>query len=246
MKTKTLILTAAFGLTGALALGQVSINSMNFNYFDDFTGFDGAADPANWTTSDVENTSNWQGTGTGSRNTGGKWSFGDTGTGATFEGSLGFLPSSTRAINADISFENNTGFDIISFEISYIAKHWRSHFNGNNNGWSASYSIDGGSFIGLNDLSYVPSNTNATGINPDGGPWESLFLSQSISGLSIADVSTLQIRFFGDNGSAGGFRQGVAIDDFSFSATAIPEPGTLALVLLTGIAALVSLRRKRT
>ncbi|MCC5847478.1 MAG: PEP-CTERM sorting domain-containing protein [Verrucomicrobia bacterium] len=246
MRTKFLLLTAAFGLTSALALGQVSIDTENFNYFDAFTGFQGTADPTNWETSDAggNDSSVWQGTGTGSGTAGGKWSYGDTGTGATFDGSLGFLPSGNRAINADIIFENNTGFEIISFEISYLAEHWRSANGGRLNGWAVSYNIDGGSYTALNDLTYVASNTNATGINPSGGTWESMFLSQSITGLSIPDGSTIGIRFFGDNGSSTGSRQGVAIDDFSFSATAIPEPGTLALVGLFGLTVYAFRKRK--
>ncbi len=194
--------------------GQVSITVGSTIYSDEFTGFDGTTDPVNWFTSDVANTSIWQGTNAGTSTTGGKYSYGDIGSGATFEGSLGFLPSSTRAINADISFVNNTGQEIIGFEIAYVAEHWRSANGGNNNGWSVSYSINGGAFVNLTSLTYVAPNTNPTGVNPGGGPWSANSLSQNVLAVSIPVGQVITFRFFGNNGTAGGTRQGVAIDDF--------------------------------
>ncbi len=224
----TLALTGAI-ITGAQA--QVQIDSETFNYIDDFTGFDGTADPANWTTTDVASTSTWLGTGTGSSSTGGKWSYGDTGSGATFDGSLGFLPSSTRAINAIISFEVGAGLSLTGFDVGYDAEQWRSTLNGKFNGWEVSWSLNGGVGTVLNDLTYVAPNSNPTGINPDGGPWETLSLSTSVSqALSGGDVVTF--TFFGDNGTGPGARQGVAIDNFEFAA--VPEPSTYALLVLAG------------
>lgn len=208
----------AFFAFAALQLdAQVSINATTFSYTDDFTGFGGTADPTNWVTSDVANTSAWLGTGTGSGTTGGKYSFGDAGSGVTFDGSIGFLPSSSRAINAEITFENLTGTTIPDIDLAYVAEHWRSASGGNDNGWTVSYSIDGGTFVPIPDLDYTPSNSNATGINPSGGPWEAVPLSTTLTGVNLGDMQTITIRFFGDNGSAGGARQGIAIDDFSFS-----------------------------
>jgi hypothetical protein len=239
---KKILTTVA--LVGAIITGaqaQVQIDSETFNYIDDFTGFDGTADPANWTTTDVASTSTWQGTGTGSSNTGGKWSYGDTGSGATFDGSLGFLPSGTRAINAIISFEVGAGLSLTGFDVGYDAEQWRSAVDGRFNGWEVSWSLNGGADTVLNDLTYVAPNSNPTGVNPDGGPWETLSLSTSVSqALSGGDVVTF--TFFGDNGTGPGARQGVAIDNFEF--TAVPEPSTYALLALSG-AGLAAYRLRR-
>jgi len=193
----------------------VSITSEPYTYTHDFTGFDGNSDPSDWTTENVADISNWQGSGTGTSTAGGKYSFGDTGSGATFEGSLGFLPSSSRAIHAIIEFTNNSGGQIDNFLISYTAEHWRSVLDGRNNGWAVSYSIDGGPTETLDDLTYVAPNDIATG----GGPHGSETLTQVVLGANIADGSTITITFFGDNGTGGGSRQGVAIDDFEFTAS---------------------------
>ena len=240
---KKLASILALASVAGLSQAAVSINSSFFTYTDTFTGFEGAADPANWTTSDAPGvaSSTWQGTGTGSSNTGGKWSYGDSGSGASFDGSLGFLPSSTRAINADIEFVNDSGAPLIYLEISYVAEHWRSDNDGRNNGWAVSYSVNGGAFTSLDDLQYVAANTNPNGVNPNGGPWESVALSQTVTGISIPVDAVITVRFFGDNGTGGGARQGVAIDDFSF--TAIPEPSTALFGLMAALGFAVRRRR---
>lgn len=229
--------------TAALTLGvtadasAVSITTLGDDvYTDSFTGFQGSGDPTNWTTSDVSNTSDWQGTGTGSSSSGGKYSFGSTGSGVTFDGSLGFLPSSSRAINAEITFTNNTGETITEFTVGYTAEHWRAVLDGRENGWAVSYAIDAGSDVNLDDLTYVAPNNIATGAGPHG----SETLSQTVTGVSIEDGSTVTFTFFGDNGTGGGSRQGVAIDDFNLSV--VPEPGSLALIGLGGL--LVARRRR--
>jgi hypothetical protein len=191
---------------------QVSINSVTFTYLDQFSGFLGTNDPANWVTDNVgSDASLWQGTGTGTSTTGGKYSFGNSGIESSFDGSIGFLPSGNRAINAIIAFENNTGETITNVTVNYRAEHWRSALNGRNNGWAVSYRIDGGAPVPLNDLTYVAPNNIATG----GGPHGSEDLEQSFS-LTLGDGQIIEFIFFGDNGTGSGARQGVAIDNFEF------------------------------
>lgn len=196
--------------------GQVNISTFGLGntYSDDFTGFDGTTDPVNWVTTDASGaaSSNWVGSGPGTGTGGGKYSFGGSGTGATFEGSLGFLPSSSRAIYASIFFTNNTASVINSFTISYVGEHWRSAQNGRNNGWAVEYKIGAGSFVAVPALTYVAPNTFPTGAGPHG---TEAFSETILASIGIGE--TIEIRFFGDNGTGGGSRQGVAIDDFTFT-----------------------------
>ncbi|TVR79638.1 MAG: HYR domain-containing protein [Saprospirales bacterium] len=203
---------------------QISISQFNVPYQDDFTGFDGEDDPAGWVTSDAPSAAEsvWRGSGTGSSATGGKWSYGDSGAGGSFDGSLGFLPSSTRAIYADISFENNTGELITTLAINYVAEHWRSAQNGRFNGWTVTYNPGESDEAAIPSMTYVAQNNNPTGVNPDGGPWEAVSLSDTLTGLNIPDGASFTIRFFGDNGTGEDARQGVAIDDFSLTAVGSP------------------------
>jgi hypothetical protein len=227
----------AFGVT----ISSGDLVGGTYTFTDNFTGFLGTADPTNWTTADVASTSTWQGDGTGTSGTGGKYSFGTGPEDATFEGSLGFLPSSSRAISASISFTNATGAPLESFVVSYVGEQWREVAGGNDNNWTATYAVDGGSPVSLPSLTFTPQRaTNASG---------SLIFSQNLSsaltGLTLANGSTLTVSFLGSNGAAGGSRQGIAIDNFQVAA--VPEPSTFGLAAAgVAIAGLGAWKRRRS
>lgn len=207
MKKRILsLLSLAF--IGTTAVAQVSITTPSAPITYDFTNFSGSNDPTDWTTSDQNGNSKWEGQGTGTANKGGKYSFGSGN-----DGSLGFLPSGSRAIYASISFTNNTGAPITGFDLSYDAEHWRARLNGRNNGWAVDYQIESNGYVPIPSLTYVAPNNVPTG----GGPHGSTSLSVTISSIIIDVNETIEIRFFGDNGTGSGSRQGVAIDNFSFT-----------------------------
>jgi hypothetical protein len=220
-------LQSAFGVT----ISSGDLVGGNYTFTDNFTGFLGVADPSNWTTANVASTSAWQGTGTGTSTTGGKYSYG-TGSGASFEGSLGFLPSSSRAISASISFTNSTGAPLESFSVSYVGEQWREVASGNDNNWTATYTVDAGTPVALPSLTFTPQRST----NGSGSMIFSENLSSALTGLSLANGSTVMISFVGSNGTAGGSRQGIAIDDFQLTAAAVPEPSTLAFGGLAALA----------
>jgi hypothetical protein len=223
MKTTRFFFSTLFLLALSwYSYGQVSITTLGVAFTDNFTSFAGSADPTNWTTSDVSSTSSWQGQNAGSGNSGGKYAYG-TGT----DYSLGFLPSSSRAINADIVFTNNTGSTITSLDISYVGEQWRSANGGRINGWEVSYDIGNtGSFTTVAALQYQGVNTNATGALDGNDVANRSAKSTTIGSLSIANGTSFTIRFFGDNGTGSGSRQGVAIDDFSLTANGASTPTT--------------------
>jgi len=232
----TLIL--AIHTASAVIITTADLTGNIYQFSDQFSGFTGTNNPENWTSTNLGGDSPWQGTNNGSSSSGGKYSYG-TNTGETYNGSFGFLPTATNAIYADISFTNDTSLVITSFNVSYLGVHWRSAQNGRNNGWAVSYAINEGAFTALNELTFIAPNTLATG----SGPHDSELLEQSISNLFIEHGSTITFRFFGDNGTGSGSRQGVAFDDFSFNASFTPEPSAILLALL-GILPILTRRQR--
>jgi hypothetical protein len=211
--TMFILLTFCYATT---VMAQVSITQPGIPFAQDFENFDGLADPVNWVTSDAPGaaTSNWLGQGNGSSNSGGKWSYGLD---ADPDRSFGFLASSTRAIYADIAFTNNTGETITSLGIAYAGEHWRSTLDGKLNGWAVSFKIGDGSFIDVPQLTYVAPNNKPSGALNGNLPENREVFNSTVSDLMILPATTFTIRFFGDNGTGPGARQGVAFDDFSLT-----------------------------
>lgn len=198
-------------------IGQVSITQTETPHIEDFENFDGLEDPVNWVSSDADgvNPTNWDGLNTGSSTTGAKYSYGNE---EDADRSFGFLPTSDRAIYADISFINNTGEDIIELEITYDAMHWRNVNGGRTNGWTVSWWLDGVDQGELTDLTHLfEPREDGTGI-ADPGPWEIVNKSTIISNITIEEGQEFTIRFFGDNGTGSNARQGVGFDNFSLTA----------------------------
>ena len=208
-----MLLTLSFATT---VLAQVSITQPGVPFTQNFENFDGLADPVHWVTSDAPGAaaSVWLGQNDGGSTTGGKWSYGQD---ASADRALGFLPSSTRAIYADISFINNTGDEITSLAVSYAGEHWRSAFNGRNNGWAVSYKIGDGDFVDVPQLTYIAPNNKPNGALNGNLPENRELLNFTIPSLSIPNGASFVLRFFGDNGTGGGSRQAVAFDDFSLT-----------------------------
>ncbi|MEX2382882.1 MAG: hypothetical protein WD490_10890 [Opitutales bacterium] len=205
---------------------RIELVTFNAVYSEDFDSFDGTSDPFGWRVSDLPGAtaSEWLGTGTGSSTSGGLYAFGSA------EYSLGFLPSATRAIFADLSFVNATGTVLDSFTFGYDAEQWRASLGGRDNGWTVSYRVGDSAFEELDALRFFGDFTLQTGAI-DGGVTTSL--EQTVHGLSMGDGEILEFRFFGDNtgtSSTSGSRQGVAIDNVQVTVAPIPEPSTYAFL----------------
>lgn len=242
MKTKALILTAAFGLTSALALGQTSLTSFNDTVTLNFTGFDGSNDPTGWSTTGIP-TDRYQGYGTGNGTAGGLWSFGTDTDGTDTDRWLGVQFAGTpSSATLSTDFTNNTGAVIEELSLTYDAFQFRGALNGRSSFFEVN--INGGTAI--SGLTFVADNSLATGERGT-DLYDTVFpttLSATVSGLNIGIGDTFIINWAGDRGSdTTGSAQGIGINNIGI--TAIPEPGTLALVALTGVAAIVTLRRKR-
>jgi subtilisin-like proprotein convertase family protein len=197
---------------------------------DSFDGFDGLSDPPGWSTTDAANAavSAWLGTNTGTSTSGGKYSYGVDG-----DGSLGFLPSSSRAVVAEAVFLNRAGRAIVGLDIAYDGEHWRAVLGGRLNGWTVEIGIDG-VFTELPDLEFIPANDLPTGAVENG---LTSTLSTSLADLAIPHGSQFTIRFIGSNSGSGGSgsRQGTSIDNLAITATLeAPLDATPPVITLSG------------
>lgn len=224
---KVRIRAMAEGYSNALAwvlvedvslLGNREFTAQTLSIEDRFTGFNGTGNPPGWSVVDAPGAaaSAWQGVGSGNNNTGGLWSYGIAG-----DGSLGFLPSSTRAITASTTFFNFTGEPIEALDVAYDAEQWRSANSGHLNGWAVEIEIDGVR-TALPELDFTPTNTLNTGAIPGG---LSTPRSIRLENLEIPDGAAFTLHFRGANSSPNGtgFRQGLAIDNLVVVAS-LAEP----------------------
>lgn len=205
MKFKILFLTL---LISALSWGQQSITTSGTAVVENFTGYLGVTTlPNNWTT-----------TGTGANGNAFRGTLQATGTSGGWYGdnNMSYLGSGTASNgNATWRLQNNTGSSITSFDISFIAKMWKS-----------------GTASPLVSLTY---STNSTGTVPAAGPLTSILtfndatanistgttLSQTISSISIPNGDYIFIRFLHPGGSNS---DNLGWDDVSITCYSVSSP----------------------
>lgn len=191
----------------------------------------------------------------GSGNTGSFVSYGSTG---SSERALGGLASGGTYFGSPasgavagwiaVAFTNATGSALAGFTLGFDGEQWRNGGNataqsmvlqygfGNSFTTVASWTAPGGSF------NYASPVATATAAAVDGN------VAGKVAGLggsvstSWAAGDTLWVRWIENNDA--GNDHGLAIDNVSFSVTAVPEPGSVAL-LLAGLAAVGFVARRR-
>lgn len=155
-----------------------------------------------------------------------------------------------------VAFTNASGEVLQGFSFSYTGEQWHVSSNANaphslTMGWalgnSAPQSLAWSSFsttqaapAGVNFVS--PTLSGGTSGNGNLAANRTVGLGASVSGLQWLPGETLWLRWVDINDPASD--HGLAIDDFSFTATAVPEPhaGLLALAGIAGLAAWVRRR----
>lgn len=161
---------------------------------------------------------------------------------------LGTLATGNQISRFGLTIQNNTGITLDSISLSYDGEIWRSGDSGVTNSLTFSYaifssspSINGAGFTDVPSLTYTASAFTPfnTAVN---GNLFSTDVSGGISGLTWNPGDYLVIRWSGEDKS--GQDNGLAVDNVSFSATAVPEPATWALLGL-GAAGVLALRRRR-
>lgn len=195
--------------------------------------------------------------GTGSSATGSFYSFGlavdDRALGGLGSGGTYFGSPATGAVAGymAVQFINGSGSTIDSFSVSFNGEQWR---NGGNTsaqtmvfqyGFGTAFSdvgsnwiTPGGSFNFTSPVTGTPAaalDGNIAGRVPN--------LGGTVTGLNWNNGESLWLRWIEANDA--GNDHGLAIDDFSFNVTAVPEPSSMLLFGCVGIAGGAWRLRKR-
>ncbi len=207
-------------------LAQVSISSLpyspavtNFNsYNPNSAGNLASTIPTGWTAAS-SGTAAYNVAGNGSSSNGGYWAY-YSGTGTDY--SLGALRSGTPGnITYTVSFTNNSGSTINSITLSWDYEQWRYGGGGNTSGWDCSGTgqLAGNATLNLKDF------TGANGTAGSTGGLTTTVSSFTLSSLSIANGQSFGISWVTTDVT--GTDNGVAIDNFSISATNTTSPTIL-------------------
>jgi hypothetical protein len=262
---KTLLSTAILLAAAANAQAAISVDSVGFTYSQDFDSLTTSTVATPWANdSTLPGWSLFIATladaptivaGNGSSNAGSFYSFGEAGSseralGGTASGGTYFgSPSAgTVAGYIAVAFTNNSGSVLDGFTLGFDGEQWRNGGNTAAQSMVLEYGI-GASFGTVATWTASPSLTwaspvvGATGAAVDGNTTGLVGgLSASFSQLAWGNGDTLWLRWTERNDS--GNDHGLAIDDLSFSVTAVPEPGALAM-MLAGLAAVGFIARRR-
>jgi hypothetical protein len=193
----------------------------------------------------------------GSSTTGSFYSYGTSGTSERALGGLGsggsyFGSPASGAVAGwmAVSFNNASGATIMDFTIAFDGEQWRNGGSGSPNtmvleyGFGATFAsvgtwtAPGGNFDWASPVATggaAAVNGNSAGLVAGRGG--------TVSNLSWANGQTLWIRWIERNDT--GNDHGMAIDNFSFSATVIPEPGAAWLLGALAWGAAWRWRRRR-
>lgn len=180
--------------------------------------------------------------GSGSSNAGALYAFG---TGTSNERALGSLASGgTETIAFGLWLTNTTGQTLTEFTLQYTGEQWRRGDNAANllqfaYGIGAT-GLTSGTFVGVSALDFLAPTTAGSNAALDGNlAANRTARSATLSGITWAAGQSLWLRWQDENNT--GADDGLAVDDFSFSARAatvvVPEPSTWVL-LLSGLGAL--------
>lgn len=229
---KKLLIALAILAVATVAPADLIVGSAGtFTY--DFDSWDGTAAPTDW---DVT-PGNFAGTDTGTSTSGGARAYEDT------VGSLGYSAgalgnSGTASYTFSLTIFNNTGMEITGLSLGFDVWQYRLA----NAGRASTITLDDVNSLGFNETVFTAASSGTTGAQQPPVQVGSTY-SQSLTGLSIADQSSVVLSWVYDRGDGGGSSQGVAFDNVSLGVTtAIPEPATMSLLGLGALA--MVLRRK--
>ena len=231
-KRKSLILVCAIVLNALSAYASVSFTGVTITF--DFTGYDGTAGPTGWDADGFSSGTGFtenRGNSAGGVGTGGTYAF-DLGAG---DMALGVQPTATDFTPGYYQLEivNNSGATVDEWDVSFISYSYNDWDRSNS--FNFAYSTDGTTFTDVAAGSFT--SVEAMSLSP---AWEvGANYSDSI-GVSVANGSSLYLRWTGDDVGGAGSRDEFALDDVRIEV--IPEPSGV-LLCLAGFLCL--LRRQR-
>jgi hypothetical protein len=162
--------------------------------------------------------------------------FFSSGAASSSERALGVGATNNRSPWVGVILQNTTGETLTEFSLSYWGEQWQQNTNSATLGFS--YLITGSDSpanltatgTGVAALNFTALHTGDSGALDGNLSNNRTFISHTVTDISWADGDYLWLRWSrsGLNASAG-----LALDDMTF--TAIPEPGTLALVVMGGL-----------
>lgn len=231
----------------------ISINSLDTAITEDFNTLSSAGTsstlPVGWSFSEAGQNANALYTANnGNSNTGDTYSYGATG---SSDRAFGMLRSGNLIPMIGVGFRNLTGASITSVEVSYIGEQWRLGTAGRADRLDFQYSLDAssitlGTWTDVDELDFTTPNTTTTGQKDGNAAVNQTFISGAISSLDIADGMVFWLRWV--DFDASGADDGLAIDDFSFTAHApsgaVPDTGATAWLLAIPLLGLWTLRRR--
>lgn len=179
----------------------------------------------------------------------------DTITRSSTSGGTAVGTAGTGSLRFGVRLVNDTDSVLTSFTFSYDGEQWRNGANAAVNTLVTAYGIvDAGAGL-LNkagQYTNLPSTAHFSG-PVTGGTAGALdgnasanrlsSITATVTGLTWAPGQELWIRWYDDNDP--GAESGLAIDNFSFTASAVPEPSSFAALAGLGALGFVSLRRRR-
>jgi hypothetical protein len=184
----------------------------------------------------------------GNNTTPGHYNYGVGGTNPVTDRALGSKNDSGQQLDTEVDFVNNTGLTLTTFAINYTGEEWRNGGSGNLNSLILQYSPNGSSWFALgpafNFLSPI-NNLVATSLDGNAAPDRTVVPGGAFTlPFQIAPGTNFYLRFV--DGDESGKDDGLAVDDFTFSARGIlvPEPTSSALLALGAIGGLLAYRRQ--
>lgn len=253
----TFRLPLAAAVFAAVALSSLSVMHQagaqvilsSNTYAQNFDGMgSGTALPTGWRITESTQTTNYLSANTGVGGTATTLTGSSSGDAYSFrsgsDNAVGFLSSGGFATprNLFVGLTNGLGNTITSLTLNFNYEKYRSGSRAFN--FNFSYSENGTSWTPLaaGNQAYAADAANTTVSFPP------LVVNKSgiqLTGLDITAGETIYFRweYVGTGGSSNG--QALAVDNFSLSATVVPEPGS---TLLLGVAAisLAVMRRRRS